>query len=159
MTKELRGFAERVLRRVLRVWFLLSRAHTLGVRGVAFDASDRIFLVKHTYVAGWHFPGGGVEIGESFHAALVRELAEEGNLQLGDPAALFGVYHNANASRRDHVAVYVCRNVEQAEHHIGDGEIAESGFFPLEMLPQGVTPATRRRLAEITGNAPPSLEW
>ncbi|MCR9135832.1 MAG: NUDIX domain-containing protein [Alphaproteobacteria bacterium] len=153
------GFAERFAWRLLRVWFLLSRAHTLGVRGAAFDAAGRVFLVKHTYVTGWHLPGGGVEIGENFYAALVRELAEEGNLQLGDPAELFGIYHNNNTSRRDHVAVYVCRNVEQAENHGGDGEIADSGFFPIDALPEGTTPATARRLAEIINHQPPSLEW
>ncbi len=159
MTTARRGFRERMVRRVLGVWFLVSRAHTLGVRGAAFDASGRVFLVKHTYVAGWHLPGGGVEIGENFHAALVRELAEEGNLRLGDPAELFGLYHNNHASRRDHVAVYVCRNVVQMERHAGDGEIAESGFFSLDALPPDVTPATGRRLAEITGNVPQSPEW
>lgn len=153
------SFVERFVWRVLRVWFLLSRAHTLGVRGAAFDASGRVFLVKHTYVTGWHLPGGGVETGESFHAALVRELAEEGNLQLGDPAQLFGIYHNKNTSRRDHVALYVCRNVVQTQNHPGDREIAESGFFPVDALPEEVTPATGRRLAEIMDNAPPSQKW
>lgn len=148
-----------MLRRVLHFWFLVSRAHTLGVRGVAFDAEGQVFLVKHTYVAGWHLPGGGVDIGESFHAALVRELAEEGHLQLGDPAELFGLYHNAKTSRRDHVAVYICRNVMQQQTHTGDGEIAESGFFPVDALPDDITPATARRLAEILDKAPPSLEW
>ena len=57
------GWIEKALRRVLSFWFLLSRAQTLGVRAAAFDAAGRIFLVRHTYVAGWHMPGGGVDIG------------------------------------------------------------------------------------------------
>jgi ADP-ribose pyrophosphatase YjhB (NUDIX family) len=154
-----RGLPERVLRRMLAFWFLLSRAHTIGVRGAAFDTSGRVFLVRHTYVAGWHMPGGGVEIGENCHSSLVREFAEEGNLRLGDPAMLFGIYHNNHNNRRDHVAFYVCHNVVQAENHKGDREIAESGFFATDALPDGTTPATRRRLAEIAGAAPQSLEW
>ena len=43
---------------------------TLGVRAVVLDGENRVFLVKHCYVSGWHLPGGGVEVGESFLDAL-----------------------------------------------------------------------------------------
>ena len=96
---------------------------------------------------------------ESCHAALVREMDEEGNLQLGDPAELYGIYHNRNSALRDHVTLYICRNVVQTSNHTGDREIAESGFFHLDALPADTTPATRRRLAEIADEAPQSFEW
>jgi hypothetical protein len=40
-----------------------------------------------------------------------------------------------------------------------DREIAEAGFFPLDQLPEGTTPATRSRLAEILEGQPPSAHW
>ena len=71
-----RGF-EPVLRRFFHLYWRFARGMTLGVRGVVLDGGNRVFLVKHSYVAGWHLPGGGVEVGETFRAALQREFAEE----------------------------------------------------------------------------------
>ena len=63
--------------RLLHLWFWLSRGLTLGVRGAVFDEAGRVFLIRHTYVKGWHLPGGGVEVGETALDALARELREE----------------------------------------------------------------------------------
>jgi hypothetical protein len=55
----------------------LTRGKTLGVRAVAVDGDGRVLLVRHTYLAGWWLPGGGVDKGETTQAAVVRELREE----------------------------------------------------------------------------------
>ena len=80
---------------------------------MVIDGEGRVFLVKHSYVAGWHLPGGGVETGETFLKALTRELAEEGNIVLTAPPVLHGIFFNGRASRRDHVALYVVREFRQ----------------------------------------------
>src|SRR6516225_7479802 len=96
---------EPALRRVLHLYWRFARAMTLGVRALVIDEAGRIFLVKHTYVRGWHLPGGGVEPGETLLDALVRELKEEGNIELTAPPALHAVYFNTRVSQRDHVAL------------------------------------------------------
>ncbi len=148
-----------MLTRLLHLTHVFRRPVTLGVRAAAFDEHDRIFLVRHTYVAGWYLPGGGVDAGETVYEALARELAEEGNLRLGEAVDLFGVYFNRNVSRRDHVILFSCHSVVQTEPVSANFEIAEAGFFDVRALPDGTTGATRRRIAELTGEIPKSALW
>lgn len=145
--------------RLMHAAHLLRRPMTLGVRCAAFDAAGRLFLVRHTYLPGWYMPGGGVDPGETAEEAMRRELREEGNLALLAEPRFFGLYLNRQASRRDHVAFYVCRGVRQTEPKRPDFEIAESGFFAPGALPDGTTASTRRRLAEIAADLRPDAEW
>ena len=132
---------------------------TLGVRAVVLDADSKIFLVKHSYVSGWHLPGGGVEVGETFRDALARELMEEGRIELLAEPVLYGVFFNGHVSRRDHVAVYVVRQFRQDRRPEPNREIVASGFFEATALPADTTEGTRLRIAEVLGNRPPIATW
>src|ERR1700744_4959050 len=105
--QDVRPRLEPLLRGVLHFYWRFARGMTRGVRAVVLDGDNRVFLVKHSYVAGWHLPGGGVEVGETCDDALERELLEEGRIALTGATALHGVFFNRRVSRRDHVAVYV----------------------------------------------------
>ena len=140
------------------VWLLI-RGMTFGVRCAAFDSDGAICLIRHTYAPGWHFPGGGVERGETMYQALVKELREEAGIELNSPAALFGIYANNRESARDHVALFVTRHWHQVSLSLPTREIAELGFFDPSGLPQGTTAATRRRIEEITSKAAADQYW
>jgi 8-oxo-dGTP pyrophosphatase MutT (NUDIX family) len=144
---------------VLHVYWRFARGLTLGVRAVVIDPAGRVFLVKHSYVAGWHLPGGGVEAGETVREALARELMEEGGITaLGSPD-LHGIFFNSRVSRRDHVAVFVVRDFTQQGGPRHAREIIDHGFFSAEKLPAEATHATRARLAEVLKDAPRSERW
>jgi ADP-ribose pyrophosphatase YjhB (NUDIX family) len=149
----------RLMQRVFLFSQRLRRGMTLGVRGMVIDEENRIFLVKHSYVRGWHMPGGGVEAGETMAQALAKELREEGNLEITSDAVLLGIYCNRVASARDHVAVYVIRHFRQTAPTQPNREIVETGFFPLMNLPADTTQATRRRIAEATDGRKPDEDW
>ena len=149
----------RMLRRTLHTYWRLARGLTLGVRAAVLTPENHVFLVRHTYVPGWHMPGGGVEAGETALAALSRELAEEARIAVTGPAPLHGIFYNDKVSRRDHVLVYVVRDFRVDEAKRPDREIAEAGFFPADRLPEGASPATRRRLEEIVRGAPVTDTW
>jgi 8-oxo-dGTP pyrophosphatase MutT (NUDIX family) len=157
--QSLRKSFEPVLRRIFHLYWRFARGMTLGVRAVVLDGDDRVFLVKHSYVAGWHLPGGGVEVGETFRDALRRELAEEGRIELSGEPTLHGVFFNSHVSRRDHVAVYLIRRFRQDRQPEPNLEIVDCGFFDANALPAETTEGTRLRISEVLDGREPISTW
>jgi 8-oxo-dGTP pyrophosphatase MutT (NUDIX family) len=157
--QHLRKRLEPQLRRAFHLYWRMARGMTLGVRGVVLDGDDKVFLVRHSYVAGWHLPGGGVEVGETFLEALRRELMEEGRIELTGAPVLHGLFFNGHVSRRDHVAVYVVRQFRQDRLPKPNHEIVECGFYAASGLPAETTRGTRLRIAEVLDGAAPIATW
>jgi len=157
--QHLRTRLEPLLRRVFHLYWWMARGMTLGVRGVVLDGDNKVFLVRHSYVAGWHLPGGGVEVGETFLEALRRELVEEGRIELTGEPVLHGVFFNGHVSRRDHVAVYVIRQFRQDRLPKPNHEIVECGFYAADALPEETTMGTRLRIAEVRDGTTPITTW
>ena len=157
--QELRKRFEPALRRVFHFYWRFARGMTLGVRAVVLDAENRVFLVKHSYLTGWHLPGVGVEVGETFHDALQRELAEEGRIELSGEPVLHGLFLNSHVSRRDHVAVYLITHFRQDRLPEPNREIIACGFFDAAALPAETTRGTRLRISEVLDGKPPIATW
>ena len=131
---------------------------TLGVRVAAFDADHRVALVRHTYLPGWHLPGGGVDRGEAAVDAARRELREETGADYAGPMRLIALYANFGDFPDNHVALFRADGVAPAVHR-PDGEIAEIMWARLDDLPAELTASTAGRLAELAGEAPIPIRW
>ena len=145
-------------------WYRVSRPLTMGVRAVilkppaAPGAAAQVLLIRHSYVGGWHLPGGGVDKGETLVAAMRREVREEVGLEVECPPQPHAMYAHFRHGASDHVALFVVERwsgTPRADRF----EIVEAAFHPLDALPRATTPATRRRLAELHDGAPPSEHW
>jgi 8-oxo-dGTP pyrophosphatase MutT (NUDIX family) len=155
----MRRALELPLQRMVIALSRFTRGMTLGVRALVIAPDGCIFLVKHSYISGWHLPGGGVEAGETLIDALIRELREEGNLEPTAPPRLHGMFLNHRLSSRDHVAVFVVRDFRELGTPVPNLEIIAHGFFPLDDLPNDTTASTRARIIEVLGGAPIAEHW
>ncbi len=143
----------------LQRYWRVSRGLTLGAQGCVLDAGNRVLLIRHTYRPGWHFPGGGVEKGETLESALTRELDEEAGIRLEGRSKLFGIYANDQAFPGDHIALFVVRSWSQPRIPAPNREIAEQNFFSHHQLPQDISPPTADRIKEVIEGRAPSELW
>jgi ADP-ribose pyrophosphatase YjhB (NUDIX family) len=154
--------AQRMVPRLIHASARFTRPLTMGVRAALLrdgPAGPEVFLVRHSYVPGWHLPGGAVEARETVEEAVAREVREECAIAIEERPDLFGLYFNRAASARDHIALFQVRKFHVLERRAADWEIAEAGFHPVSALPQGTTKATRARLAEMLDGRTPTADW
>ena len=149
------GIFQRSLGQKILRW---KRSLTLGARVAVIDGDGRFLLVKQSYAPGWLFPGGGVEFGETCEEAALRELHEEAEVQPTGPLQLHGVFSNHSKFPGDHLVVYTLREFSW-NGFTPTSEIVWGEFFAPEQLPDDTMQSTRRRIDEILGKSPMSLEW
>lgn len=131
---------------------------TIGVRAILVDG-DKVLLIKHSYLPGWHFPGGGVDHKETIEEGMIRETVEETGYRVKGKPEFLGHYLNTIPPSRDHVAVYVCREFEVERVFEPNKEIIEMGWFDITNLPQDTSKATLLRLAELFENRERVRAW
>ncbi|MEO0620283.1 MAG: NUDIX domain-containing protein [Pseudomonadota bacterium] len=144
---------------LLQRYWRMSRGLTLGAQGIVIDEAGHVLLVRHGYRPGWHFPGGGVERGESIATALERELEEETGVTVTGPTELYGVFTNFEKFPGDHITVFLVRNWERPKIPAPNAEIRETAFFSPDALPDDTASGTRNRLVEIFSGQEMTQTW
>ena len=122
----------------------------VGVGAVVLDG-DRVLLIKrgHEPLKGqWSLPGGGVELGETLEAAIVREVKEETGLaiEVGPMVEVLDrITRDAVGNVEHHFVLvdFVCRTTGGALQSASDADAAE--WVPLEhVAAYGVAAVTVR---------------
>jgi ADP-ribose pyrophosphatase YjhB (NUDIX family) len=130
--------------KLYRLQWFFTRPIVIGVR-IMLLKGTQVLLVRHTYIAGWYLPGGGVKRGETVEEAARREAQEEVGAHM-KALELRGVYSNFNDHKNDHNLLFLCKDFTLSGKP--DREIAEVRFFPLSALPENLWPGHRLRLQE-----------
>ena len=99
----------RVLFALRRIWFLVVRPKTFGVRVLIRQRNTgNVLLIRHSYGARhlWYPPGGGYRPGrETAEDAARREVREEVGIEL-DQLDLLDAYHSDRGGARDTVTLF-----------------------------------------------------
>jgi 8-oxo-dGTP diphosphatase len=113
----------------------------LGV-GAVVVSDDRALLVKRGKEPAkgiWSIPGGMVEIGETIHDAVRREIREETGLEIeiGDRLSILErIFRDASGRVRYHYVLVDYRAVPLGGELRAGSDAAEAGFFTPRQLEQ-----------------------
>ncbi len=121
---------------MLHFYWRFARAMTLGVRALVVDGQAASFWSSTAMSAAGICPAAGSRPARRWRQALLRELSEEGNIEVTEPPQLYGMYFNDRDSRRDHVALFVVRGFRQAAAPVPGREIVAHGFFAIDATAQ-----------------------
>jgi len=128
-----------------------------GAHAMIEDGEGRVLLVRHTYMPGWFFPGGGVNRGEPALDAVKREMREEVGLQSCETCDLFGLYTRKHIWTTNVIAFFHVKGA--LLDFKPNAEIAEAKFFPLDAPPEGTGAGALRRFEERAKRKEKSLYW
>jgi ADP-ribose pyrophosphatase YjhB (NUDIX family) len=67
--------------------------HSVAVAGIVIDDQGRALLIQRPENGRWEPPGGVLELDETFHEGVRREVKEETGLEV-EPDKLTGIYKN-----------------------------------------------------------------
>ena len=135
------------------------RWQTRGVKVMIFNPAGELLLIRNSYGPRrreFVLPGGGIKRSETPEAAALREVREEVGVE-AELLALRATYFSAAEGKRDTIHLFTAHSGATPE---ADGlEVEEARFFALDRLPDNVSAATMRRIAEYRGERAVDARW
>ena len=122
----------------------MEHTHLVSVAALVTNDKGEILLVNSPW-RGWEYPGGLIEPGESFEAALKREVREESGVEI-EITGFVGICKNVvrDIVNIDFTARYTGGELTTSE------ESTEVGWFTPEKAMEIITfPLTKKRLANM----------
>ena len=122
----------------------MEHTHLVSVAALVTNDKGEILLVNSPW-RGWEYPGGLIAPGESFEAALKREILEESGVEI-EITGFVGICKNVarNIVNIDFTARYTGGELTTSE------ESTEVGWFTPEKAMEIITfPLTKKRLANM----------
>ena len=122
----------------------MEHTHLVSVAALVTNDKGEILLVNSPW-RGWEYPGGLIEPGESFEAALKREVREESGMEV-EITGFVGICKNLE---RDIVNIDFTARCTGGKLTTSE-ESTEVGWFTPEEAMKVITfPLTRKRLANM----------
>ncbi|WOE74429.1 NUDIX domain-containing protein [Alterisphingorhabdus coralli] len=148
----------RLAQTVRGVYWRVVRPKVYGAKLLVRNRQSEVLLIRHSYGRSdlYMLPGGGIKRGETALDAARRELREEVGCR-AEELALLGKYLDTSKGARNHVSVFTATTHDQPQ--IDGREIVEATFFPVTDLPANASTASRRRVAEMLGEAEIDGRW
>lgn len=87
--------------------------YRMSSHAVISNADEQVLMVKANYADfAWGLPGGGLDLGETIHDALIRECREELGCDI-HIEYLSGVYFHAAV--QSHAFIFRCRILDESK--------------------------------------------